>query len=339
MRAINFYQTGKYEYRTDYPVPKVGDTEVLMRVDSCGICGTDIHIYNGEFEPSLPVIPGHEFAGTLEEVGNRVENAQVGDRVTCNPNTICNKCHYCKTGRENLCVTLPGIGVKSDGGFAEYVKIPQRSVYPIPDELEFEEAAFTEPLGCALNGIQQAQIRHGEHVLVIGAGPTALMLIQLAKDTGAAKVTCIAKHRKQIELADELGADAVIETGKENIDERVREYCGEYGPDVIIEAVGIKETIEASLRLAAKGTRIVWFGVAPQELEVAIKPYDVFRKELHISGSFVNPYTTRAAIEMLAAKRVRVKEIITHRFPIDQFDEAMKTQMADKKRSKIMIHP
>lgn len=339
MKSIVFPEKGNYEYRTEYPTPEPDGKDIIIEVNQCGLCGTDAHIYNGEFEANFPVVIGHEFSGTVEEVGSEVGKFNPGDRVAVNPNTVCNRCEFCRNGQENLCVTLPGLGVNSDGGFAEYASVPERCVYHIPGKLSFSAAAFTEPLSCAIHGIDLANINEGDNVLILGSGPTGLLLMQLAKISGAAKVISSAKREKRLNVAEQLGATKTINVIQADLTDSVKEILGDQGADVVIEAVGSETTMKQSIELAKPGGQIVWFGVASPDLEIPIKPYEVYRKELTIQGSFVNPYTTQSAINLLAEGKIKTNELITHRFNLDQFDEAMDTYNNDDSRIKIMMEP
>lgn len=339
MQAITFQARGEYKYQTDYPLPEPEKNEVVIKVNQCGLCGTDAHIYNGEFEANFPVVIGHEFSGTVDSTGSKVKNFTSGDRVTLNPNTICNKCEFCRNGKENLCVTLPGLGVNSDGGFAEYAAVPERCVYHIPDRLSFAGAAFTEPLSCALHGIDLAKINPGDVVVVLGSGPTGLLLAQLAKLSGASIVITTAKRKKRLEVAKELGATEAIDVSKVDLLQGLDSALDGKGVDVVLEAVGSEETMKQSLQIPKEGGRIVWFGVASPDLEVPVKPFEVYRKELTIRGSFVNPYTTQRAIDLLAENKIRTDKLITHYFSLDKFDEAIDTYENDDSRIKIMMKP
>jgi len=339
MKAITFKSKGEYEFSRDYPVPEPRENDVIVEVSQCGLCGTDVHIYNGEFEANFPVVIGHEFSGTVEEVGSEVTKFSPGDRITVNPNTICNRCEFCRSGRENLCVTLPGLGVNSDGGFAEYARVPERCVYSIPDTVSFTEAAFAEPLSCAINGINNARIEKGDDILVLGSGPTGLLLTQLARISGAAKVVSTAKRGKRLEMAEQLGATETVDVTEVDLVDAVTEVLGEDGADVIIEAVGTEKTMKQSIQLAKPGGRVVWFGVASPELEIPVKPFEIYRKELTIQGSFVNPYTTQDAVDLLAEDKIEVNELVTHRFGLDEFDRAIDAYSNDDSRIKVMMEP
>lgn len=339
MKAIIFQEMGKYEYKINYPKPEPGEQDVVVEVEQCGLCGTDVHIYEGEFGANFPVIIGHEFSGTVKEVGDDVEKFSLGDRVAVNPNTVCNRCEFCRGGQENLCITLPGLGVNSDGGFAEYASVPERCIYHIPDKLSFSAAAFTEPLSCAIHGTDLANIDSGDDVLILGSGPTGLLLMQLAKISGAGRVISTAKRDKRLEVARQLGATSTINITQEDLIDSVKEISDSKGMDIVIEAVGSEATMKRSVELARPGGRIVWFGVTSPDLEVPIKPFEVYRKELTIRGSFVNPYTTERAIDLLVEGNINTDELVTHRFGLDQFEEAMDAYMYDDSRIKILLEP
>lgn len=337
MKAVVFKDKGRYQLK-DVPIPRLGNKDVLIKVDSCGICGTDVHIYEGSFPANFPVIIGHEFAGTIQETGEEVEKFKPGDPVTVNPNTVCGECEYCRGGKENLCITLPGLGVNTDGGFAQYLKIREASVYHLPEGMDLEVASFTEPLSCCVHGVDLAEINSGDSVVVLGAGPIGLLILQLVRLAGAARVIITATRDKGRELAQKLGADLVLNPREVDVTREVEKFLGERA-EVVIECVGKAETMRESLNLVRPRGRVVWFGVANPKLEIRISPFHIYRNEITLRGAFVNPYTTKRAIDLLASGRVRVKELITHRYPLDQLDEAMRTYKTDKGRVKIMMKP
>ncbi|MFQ5835254.1 MAG: alcohol dehydrogenase catalytic domain-containing protein [bacterium] len=174
MKAIVFKGKHKFELK-EVPVPRLGEKDVLIKVDTCGVCGTDVHIYKGTFPADFPVIIGHEFAGTIEETGKGVRNFGAGDSVTVDPNTTCEQCEWCRKGQKHLCPDLVNLGIKVNGGFAEYARVKEAYVYHLPEDLDLESASFTEPLSCCLHGIDLAQIKSGDSLVILGAGPIGLL--------------------------------------------------------------------------------------------------------------------------------------------------------------------
>jgi len=304
----------------------------LVRVHACGICGTDIHILHGEYIVKFPVIPGHEFSGEIVEIGSEVTNVSVGDRVTIDPNIVDHTCHFCRRGQIHLCENLSAVGVNFDGGFAEYCVVPAVQAYKVPDSVSLDEAAMTEPLACCIHGIDRAGIRPGDTMVVLGAGAIGNMLMQLARNAGAACVIVSEPHENKRELAKKMGADVAIDPSTEDVASVIAELT-RVGADVVVESAGRVETAELAPKLARRGGTILQFGVVSPDKRASLLPYDIFYKELTIVGSFVNPYTHARAIQALAERQVDVQPLISHRFTLDEFPEAIRvaqTQDAEK---------
>ena len=337
MRAIVFEGKHKFGLK-DVPAPQPGEKEVLIKVDTCGVCGTDIHIYEGTFPADFPVIIGHEFTGRVEEIGKGVKNFGVGDPVTVDPNTTCEQCEWCRKGQKHLCPDLVNLGLKVNGGFAEYARVKEAYVYHLPQDLDLESASFAEPLSCCLHGVDLAQIKSGDALVILGAGPIGLLMLQLAKISGAGKVVSVDPMGKRRNLAIQLGVDLALDPTTTNIVNSVEEFF-DGKADRVIECVGSSHTQEDSLFLVKPGGRVVWFGVANPKAEVRINPFNIYRNEITVLGSFVNPYTTERSIKLLSSGRIKVKNLITHRFRLDQLDEAIKTYLNDENRVKIVMKP
>lgn len=337
MQAIVFEDKGKYSLK-DVPIPKIGEEDVLIKVDTCGICGTDVHIYEGTFPANFPLIIGHEFSGIIKEVGRKVKNFKVGDAVAVNPNTTCGKCKYCRNGKENFCVAIPGLGVNYNGGFAEYVKVKESSVYLLPENLDLEIASFTEPLSCCLHGIDLAEIKPGYSVIILGAGPIGLIILQLAGISGADKIIITDPVKERRELALNLGARLALDPTKVNTEREIKTFL-KGKAEVVIECVGNPSTQAESINLVEPGGRVIWFGVADTKAEIKINPFYIYRNEITIKGCFINPYTTERAVRLLGEGRIKVKELITHRFRLSEFDKAMQVYREDRERIKILIKP
>lgn len=317
MKAAVYH--GKQDLRVEEVADKkVAEDEVLIKIKYCGVCGTDIHIYNGEggaCDVTPPLIPGHEFSGTIVEIGSAVKNLAVGDRVSGDPNIMCGKCYFCKNQMEHFCKNNIGIGTTEDGGFAEYTVMKASHVFKIPDNVDFLSAAMTEPLSCCLHGIDLCHIKAGDTVLVMGGGPIGIIMMQLAKISGASKVILSEPVQEKRDLARKLGADAVINPIEEDLDAFLNAYTENV--DCVIECVGSPRTEEDAIRVAGKGATVMFFGLAGPDATITVKPDVVFKKELHITSSYINPYTFSRAIDVLASGMVDVKSVISTVLPLE----------------------
>ncbi len=324
MKAAVYY--GPQDIRVEEVADKKpAADEVLIQVKYCGICGTDIHIFNGDggsFEVTPPLIPGHEFSGVIAEVGSNVKNLKVGDRVSADPNIMCGKCYFCRNSMEHFCTDNIGIGTTADGGFAEYAVTKASHVCKIPDNLDLLAAAMTEPMSCCLHGIDLCNIKPGSTVMVIGGGPIGIIMLQLAKYAGASKLIMSEPVAEKRELALKLGATAVVDPINEDVDKFLASYT--QNVDCVIECAGRPSTQEDAIRFAGKGATVMFFGLAGPDDAISVKPDDIFKKELHITSSFINPYTFTRAIDVLASGTVDVKSIIAKEIPLEELPIALK---------------
>lgn len=322
MKAAVYY--GKHDLRVEEVADKfIGDDELKVQVKYCGICGTDIHIFNGEggsADVNPPLIPGHEFSGIVVETGKKIKTIKVGDRVTVDPNDMCDSCYFCRDGKKHFCENMNGIGTTSDGGFAEYMVIREKQVYTFSDNLSYLEAAMAEPLSCCLHGIDLCEIKSGDTVLVIGGGPIGMIMMQLAKNEGASKVMMSEPVAEKRGLAKKLGADVTIDPLNEDIEAVIKESCKNV--DVVIECAGLPATQNQAVKLAGHGGIVMLFGLASPTDKFDLYPDDVFKKELSVTSSFINPYTYERALQMLETKSIEVRELITHIVPLDNIVEA-----------------
>lgn len=331
MKAARFYEKGKIVVE-DVPVKKPDDHEVLIRVKYCGVCGTDVHIFQGEkgsAEVDPPVTLGHEFSGDVVEVGKNVTKVKAGDKVSADPNTYCGKCYFCANGKKHLCVDMKGLGTARDGAFAEYITVPEETVYVAADHLSYEAAAMTEPLSCCLHGMDLADIRTGDTVLIIGAGNIGLLMVQLAKAAGADKVIASEPNEHRRAKAKLLGADICVDPLTDDMEaiiakEKIQNI------DKVIDCAGLTSTGEDAVRFAGKGATVVLFGLTGPDDVMGLKPFEVFKKELTIKGSFVNPDTFERAGRLLANGRVKVEDIITGIIPLDDIQEMFESRLYAK---------
>jgi 2-desacetyl-2-hydroxyethyl bacteriochlorophyllide A dehydrogenase len=315
---------GKGDVRlASLPDPRPGPEEVLIRVRACGVCGTDNSLFKGDYPASYPVVIGHEFAGEVVEVGAAVRGLAAGDRVTADPNRVCQTCAYCRAGREHLCQNLSSMGVHRDGADAEYCLSPASNVYRIPDSLSFEEAAFCEPLACAVHGVDLAGVRLGDTVLIIGAGPMGNLIVQLAAHAGAAKVIVSEPIALRRERAAQSGATHLVDPARQDVGRELGKVQS-IGADVVFEVAGNSEAQASCVSLARKGGTIVFFGVGPQGRMIPVSPFLINENELTIRGSFNNPFATSRAVELLASGACRVAGLISHRLPLSRYPEVFR---------------
>jgi len=320
---------------------KLQDNEVMLKVGACGVCGTDVGIYHGHkgsAEVSLPVILGHELSGIVEAVGPGVTLVQVGDHVAVDPNSYCGQCNFCRIGKKQLCDNLYAVGVNRDGGFAEYCYVPENLCYPLNKEIPLEVGAMAEPLACCIHGIDRAKIRLGDSVCVIGGGAIGLMMVQLAKLAGASTILLSEPVEKRRKVALDLGVDFVIDPVNEVLREKIHEYIGTDGADVVIECVGNTHATQAAFDAAKKGATILLFSVPKPESVHPLNLDDIFHKELTVVGSLINPDTHQRAVDLINSKRINIAPIITHTFPIDEVETAIKMQMSDESL-KVVVSP
>ncbi len=336
MKAAVYHGPGDLRVE-EVPVRKLKDNEVKIQVKYCGICGTDIHIFHGDggcCDVTPPLVPGHEFSGVVAEVGAGVKTVKVGDRVTGDPNDMCGECYFCKNGMQHFCKNNIGIGTTVDGGFAEYVIMREKQVYKVSDDLSFIEAAMTEPISCCLHGIDLCNIKAGDTVLVIGGGPIGMIMMQLAKNAGASKVIMSEPVEEKREQALKLGATKTIDPLHEDVEAVLAEYCENV--NVVIECVGNVHTQADAVRFAGKGATIMYFGLAAPEESFPIKPDDIFKKELHITSSYINPYSFERAIQILESGTVELESLITNVVPLDDIADVF-TKPEYRRTGKVMI--
>jgi L-iditol 2-dehydrogenase len=281
----------------------------LIKVEAAGICGTDRHLYHGEF-PSVPdKILGHEFSGIVVDSGET--DIAEGARVTCDPNTWCGACSQCKHGRVNLCPNNLATGIHRDGGFAEFCVFPASKAVVLPSEINPLHGAFCEPLACTLHGMDMGAAREGETVLVIGGGVIGLMAVQLAKLAGAEVLLLTRSPEKQV-LGLNIGADYAVGTESE-----VRNIWSE-GADLVVECAGVSATVTLSHKLARSGGRVVILGVISQGEQVPIEPFDMLFREIQMHFSFLNPFTHERAAKMISEGTINVSPLVSRIISLEE---------------------
>jgi L-gulonate 5-dehydrogenase len=303
-------------------IPKPGPGEVLLRVRAAGICGTDLHILSGTHpDATPPLVPGHEFAGEVHAVGEGIDPALRGTRVGSDSYKGCGRCVYCRAGQRQLCEHgTCEFGVHIDGGWEEFVVVPRENLYYLPDGVSFREAGAGCILNCPMAAVEMAGIGSGDTVLIIGDGPSSLVMVQLARLKGALTVIVGGHRERRLRLARELGADAVVNTHRHRLDDAAASIPG--GFSVIIDAVGKTETLSTALALTGKRARVHLFGL-PVGL-LGNLPLDRFLfKELTLTGSTGAPNLWDVAMEYLSRGLLRIEPIISHRFSIERASEAI----------------
>jgi L-iditol 2-dehydrogenase len=324
-------------------VPKVEAGEVLIKVRAATTCGTDLKILQRGYVEriiKLPTVFGHEWAGDVVEVAGGLNWPKKGMRVRAGNSAPCLHCAMCQRGNYNLCDNMIWLW----GAYAEYVKVPARMVFvnmqEIPEGVSYEEAAVTEPLACVLHGAEEAQVKLGDKVVIIGAGPVGLLHLLTAKRMGAARVAVIDIVAERLEFAMKLGADSVINSKLEDGAERVKELTSGYGADVVIEAIGLPATWEQALRLVRKGGTVLEFGGCPPGTKVNVDAEMVHYGELRVQGAFhANPLHFRKALNLIASRVIDVRPLVTGRMRLEDITCAFDVLSTSKTEIKIAIEP
>ena len=320
MKAAYYEAVHEIDVR-EAPDPEPGPEDVLIRVHSCGICGTDQHIFDGDVGGPLPLIGGHELAGEVVSVGAEVpDDFPVGGRVAVEPNISCGSCFYCLRGQVNHCLRWSAIGVTRDGGFADYVVAPATNVYRV-GEMDYEVAAFIEPLSCVVYGLKRLEIPLGANVLIYGAGPIGLLMLQLVRHGGASEIAVVDLKQDKLDLAGTLGATITVAAGP-SADPALRE-ASPLGFDVVIDCTGVPSVVEHTFTHVRNNGKLLFFGVNPPDARISISPYEVYRRDLQIFGSFALRFTFQDALALLESGAVDVKPLLSERLPIDRFAEAL----------------
>ncbi|PWY66484.1 alcohol dehydrogenase [Aspergillus sclerotioniger CBS 115572] len=324
MRALEYSGPRKFSI-VEKPLPKIREHDILIKVKACGVCGTDLHIHDGEFGAQFPLVPGHETVGIVAALGASVTNFTLGDRVVADNSELCGHCHYCRRGKELFCENFIAHGVMVDGGFAEYATYPAHRVFKF-ENLSDVDATLVEPASCAAHGLDKISPQMGSKVLLFGAGPTGLMLAQLLGLNGGCHVVVAAPGGLKMELARGLdAADEYVELPREveAAEKRLGELKEEYpyGFDIVVEATGSARVLEKAIHFVTKGGKLVVYGVYGDEDRVSLSPNMIFKEEIHVLGAFSQTYKFPAAIDYLDRKRVRVEGIVNRTFRLEEWEE------------------
>ena len=325
------------------PIPHVETGEVLVKVKAATTCGTDLKIFQRGYVEKvikLPTIFGHEWAGEVVEVAPGLVWPEEGMRVRAGNSAPCLHCNMCQRGKYNLCENMIWLW----GAYAEYIKVPSQMVLvnmqEVPSQVAFDEAAIAEPLACVLHGVDEAEVRMGDSVAIIGAGPIGLLHLLTAKKMGVQRVMMIDLVKERLDFAKKIGADETINAGQENVAERVKELTKGYGADLVIEAIGLPATWEQALKLVRKGGTVLEFGGCPPGTEIKLSTEQLHYGETKVMGAFhTSPLHFRKALDLISSRTIDVRPLITRRMNLENIKDAFEILSTSKTEIKIGILP
>jgi len=299
------YQAGVQDM--PYPVPGAG--EVTIKVERAGICGTDVHIFRGEYLAKYPIVPGHEFSGVIHELGAGVTGFAIGDRVTAEPNIYCGRCTYCLTNRSNHCDHWQATGVTQNGAMAEYVTVPANNVFLIAESMSFAAGAFVEPMACVVYAMNRLRPNVGDRALLFGAGAMGQQLIQSLVHTGVSELVVVDISEEKLALAKQWGATKTVLSE----DQEQHIGIGQYprGFDIVIDATGIPAVIEQALQYIGPTGKYLQFGVTAQNSKITMNPFDLYQKDWTMIGSMAINRTFYPALLWVQEERVQLEHLIT----------------------------
>jgi len=324
-------------------MPEIGLGEILVKIRAATTCGTDVKIFQRGYVDGIiqyPTVFGHEWAGDVVQVGEGVSWLKEGMRVRAGNSSPCLRCKMCQKGDYNLCEDMMWLW----GAYAEYIKVPARIVMlntqEIPSNITYEDAAVTEPLACVLHGIEKANVKLGDTVAIIGAGPIGLLHLQTAKKMGAEKVVVSDLIDERLQKAQELGADETVNAKREDPVEKIKRFTDGYGADVVIEAIGLPATWEQALKMVRKGGTVLEFGGCPPGTEITVRTELLHYGEVTMLGTFhTTPTHFKKALNLIASGTVKVKPLITRHMKLDEITDALEILATSKSDLKIAIHP
>jgi len=337
---VAVYYNNKDVRVKELPVPEINENEILVKIRASGICGSDVMEWYRI--KKAPRVLGHEIAGDIVKVGEKVKKYKVGDRVFVSHHVPCNTCKYCLEGKHTLCNTLHSTNF-DPGGFAEYIRVPEinvdRGVFLLPDEISYEEGVFIEPLACVIRGFRIAEIMPGQTILIIGSGITGLLQLKLAKAWGAKKVICVDVSEYRIKKAIEFGADLAMHAS-EDIPKKIKEINDGYLADVVIVSTGAPKAIPQAIECTEKGGTLLLFAPVAPDVEVPIKMFDIWNKQIKIVSTYAGaPRDITEAIEALKSKIIEVKDMITHRIGLEEIQKGFDLVAGAKESIKVIVVP
>jgi len=343
MKALVLTEYCKLELQ-DVPKPVPGPQEVLIQVKACGVCGSDVHGYDGSTGRRIPpLVMGHEAAGVIAELGSGVTNFQIGQRVTFDSTVSCGNCHFCQRGQINLCDARQVLGVscgdyRRAGAFAEYVTVPARILYPLPDALSFEKAAMIEAISVAVHAVELTPVSLNDTAVVVGVGMIGLLTLQAAKLAGCRRIIAVDVDEGRLRTAQGLGATEIINAKTSNVPSVVRSLTGGRGADVAFECVGATATVESAIESTRKGGTVTLVGNISPRIDLPLQ--SVVTRQIRLQGSCASSGEIPACIDLLAAGLIKVEPMLSAFAPIDegaQWFERLHNHEAGL--MKVVLHP
>ncbi|KAI9602311.1 hypothetical protein KEM48_002487 [Puccinia striiformis f. sp. tritici PST-130] len=337
-----YYEKARHFSVIQADLPSIDENEVLLKVSMCGVCGTDQHIHEGEFISKFPLIPGHEVIGTIVQAGSKVFSVKLGDRVVCDVGETCGKCFYCQRGTTLFVIffCFEAHGVTLNGGFAQYAKFHAAKVFPIKN-LTDEQATLVEPASCAVHGLDKIRPKPGSECLLIGAGPTGLILAQLLKLNGAQRVVLAANKGMKMDIARKIeAADEYIDLDRKDAANQWAQLKKDnpYGFDVVVEATGVESIVNDSINYVRRGGTLLVYGVYDNNARVSWSPTKIFSDEINIIGSFSQTNCFPRAVAYLDSGKIRTDGMVTDIFKIEEYQQAL-DKMASRQCLKIAVKP
>jgi len=339
VKAVVYDAARHFEVRT-VPTPQPGSAEVRLAVEMAGMCGTDLHIHEGGFFSSYPLTPGHEIVGRVDLLGEGVQDLSLGQLVAADNTVLCGHCPSCRRDEPLFCRNFYSLGVNGPGAFADYVVVRAEKCFPV-DDLSPSTAVMTEPTACAVHGMDVLDARPGSDVLLFGAGPTGLVLAQLLVHGGAARVTVAAPTEFKLALARDYGVDKTVRIDRADPAASLgtlRDNAPD-GYDVVVEATGAAAVGEMCLPLTRDGGTVLVYGMADEGAILPVHPYEVFRRELTVKGSFAQTHCFDRALAVLRSGRVRTEGIVTNEFRLADYGRALSALSDDPSCMKAVIVP
>jgi len=338
MKAAVYYSLDNIKVE-DVPRPKISQDEVLVKMVACGICGSDL--MDWYLKSRAPLVLGHEPAGIIAEAGSKVEGFNIGDRVFVHHHVACLTCHYCIRGNYTMCEQFGKTHIVP-GGFAEYFMVPapnlQIDTLEIPDNLSFEEATLIEPVACCIRAMRKFDVQPSDTVAIVGAGPSGIIITILLKNSVASKIIVSDVIDYRLKAAERLGADLTINSRKENFVEKVKNATDGRGADLVVVTAPSVQAFSEGIQACQKGGSLCLFAPTSPEAQARISPHRLFFSEITVIPSYSTSHVeTRMALEMICSGRVRARELITHRFPLTQIQDAFKTAVESKECLKVVV--
>lgn len=319
MKALVLKKYNNLVYE-DIPEPEIGPDDVLIQVKACGICGSDVHGMDGSTGRRLPpIVMGHEASGIIAKLGKKVQNWKTGDRVTFDSTVSCGNCHFCRKGKINLCDNRKVLGVsceeyRCDGAFAQYVALPGRILYRLPEAISFEQATFTEPLSVATHAVNRTPKSPNDTAVVVGSGMVGLLVVQALRAAGCAKVIAVDIDQNRLDLACKLGADMGLRADQCDVSKEVMQRTDNLGADIALEVVGLTETVQTAEAVLRKGGALTLVGNFSPTVDWPLQ--SVVTREISVYGSYISCGEYPACLEMMASGAINVDALISATAPL-----------------------